>query len=136
MVNYKKILGQTSAFGYRRSGGYNYPIYKVEKTVTAPADHILGMKATYSEVATRIMGEMIPFSAKDWGNAVTENFADFSLSTNEVLNWDLDDESLNDEIQYNDVRYRIIKTTEYDRVLFDDWSIYALRRLGAQVGGP
>lgn len=136
MVNYSKILSQTSAFGYRRSGGYNYPIYKVEKTEIVPANHILGTKATYSEVTTRIMGEMIPFSAKDWGNAVTANFADFSLSTNEVLDWDLDDESLNDEIQYNDVRYRIVRDTEYDRLAFDDWHVFALRRLGAQVGGP
>ena len=136
MVNYKKILGQTSAYSpNKRTGDYNFPVYRVVKTVSVPADHIQGTQATVSEVTTQIRGEMFPFVAKDWGGSVTEELAEFTLSTNTELTYDESDDTVNDEILYNDARYRIVKMMEHDRIAFDDWYMYALVRKSSQKGG-
>lgn len=134
MVNFLKILHQTSPFSFKKLGYYKYPLYRVVKTQTVAANHIKGIAAVFTEVQTEISGDFAPFVAKRWG-AVTEDWADFVLTTNLKLNYDIANEDLNDEILYNSVRYRIIDVRHIDRIAFDDCFTYALRRKKDQAGG-
>lgn len=135
MVSWRKILHAVSRLGPRKAGYYRHVLYKVEKTVTVPADYYSGTKAQTSETMTEISGIMTPFMAKRWG-AVTEDYADYMLSTNEDLNCDNDDDSTNDEIYYNGIYYRIVSKRHPDLILLDDRFDYALRRREHQAGGP
>lgn len=134
MVGFKKILSQTSRIGKRKAGHYRYILYRVQKTETTPANHITGVSAVYTETLTEIAGFMSPFMAKRWG-AVAEDYADFMLSTNVELAWDSDDEDLNEEIEYDSVRYRIVNGRHHELLLLDDYFSYALRRKSGQSGG-
>lgn len=136
MVNFLKILHQVSRYGQRKSGYYRFPIYRVQKTETAPLDPLSGVAATYSEVDTEISGDWFPFVAKRWGKGATENLADFVLATNLELTYDEDDDTLNDDVRYRGVLYRIVETRHYDRIAFDDCFFYLLRREHSQTGGP
>ena len=77
---------------------------------------------------------MHPFMAKRWGD-VTEDFGDFILATNIELTYDDDNENLNDEIEYNNVRYRIVSVRHHELLPFDDQWHYVLRRKRMQAGG-
>lgn len=135
MVNFLKILHQTSRFGPRKAGYYKNALYKVVKTVTAAADYVRGTAPTYTEVKTEITGDLFPFVAKRWGTVPTDLNAQFVLSTNLKLNWENPDDSLCDEIEYCSVRYKIVDVRHYDRLGFDDHFDYALSRKSSQTGG-
>ncbi len=134
MVNYLKVLHQTSAFGPRKRGIRRDILYKVVRTQTVAGNQFTGEAVTYTEVRTEISGDMAPFVAKRWDLGVTENFADFVLITNQDLTFDLDNSSLADRIEYRNVRYRIVRKRHHNKLCFDDHFDYALIRESAQSG--
>jgi len=136
MVDFKKILHQVSSFGPRPKGLYKYSIYRVVKTLVTAADRARGKGAIFIEESTEISGIIFPFMSKRWGNQVTDNFADLVLVTNSKLTYDESDDTANDEISYNGVRYRIVSTRHHDLLLNDDRFDYALVRKLSQAGGP
>ena len=135
MVNYKKILGQTSSFTERRWGQYEGPVYRVVRTETTPADMVFGTQSVYSEVSTEIRCDMHPFLNTRWGEGVSEKFADWILMSHEELNYDEANDRSNDEIEYKDVRYRIVGVRHHNRLAFDDMWQYAIRRYRNSSGG-
>ena len=135
-MNFKKILDQTSPMGINRKGLYENPISVIEKILVTPANNFEGSKAVYTETSRVLHScDMHPFIQKRWLNWSTEETAEFVLQTDEKLNFDFDNDDRNDEIQYNDVRYRIVKMRHNDRKAFDDNFEYALRRKLGQEGG-
>lgn len=128
MPNFRQILSQTSSLSLRRRGYYRHPIYRVQKRELVAADHITGTRAIYAEELTEISGDMFPFAAKRWRWGVTENFADFILVTNTPLLYDEDDDTRNDEIEYKDVRYRLVRQQHHERLAYSDMFQYAIRR--------
>lgn len=133
--NFLKCLHQVTSFSKRRLGDYRYPIYRVQKTILIPADFVKGIASEFTETLVEISGDIAPYVAKRYGS-VTENAAAFILTTNIKLSVDNDDDSQNDEIKYNDVRYRLADIRHYDRLAFDDFFTYLLIRKHDQGGGP
>ena len=134
MVNFLKILHQTSAFSPRRRGNYREPLYRINKTETTPMNPILGTAVVYVETSTEISGDLHPFSSIRWGDNVSEKFADWVLMTNVELNYDENDDRMNDEIEYDGVKYRIVGVRHHNRLAFDDMWQYAIRRLRMKAG--
>ena len=135
MVDFRKILHQTSVFGPRKRGHYKKALYRITKAVTTPMNALLGTSAIYVETETEISGDLHPFSSVRWGEGVSEKFADWVLVTNTEFNYDNSDDRMNDEIEYDDVRYRIVGVRHHNRLAFDDMWQYALRRLRMSAGG-
>jgi len=136
--NFTKIIHQVSPFGgHGHEGLDKEKLYRISKTLLTPADRFSGVGATFTESApVEISGIIYPFMAKRWGSGVTENYADLVLSTNIELTYDEADDTANDEIDYQDVRYRIVTVRHNDNILYDDHWVYALKRKLAQIGGP
>ena len=137
MVNFKKILHQTSPFrGHGHDGVEEGVIYRVVKRLVTAANRYTGQGAVYEDASINgISGMIFPFVAKRWGGGVTENHAEFVLATCEKLTFDEDDDTMNDEIEYNKVRYRIVSVRHHDLISFDDRWDYALKRKIGQTGG-
>ena len=112
----------------RRRGEYRHRIYRVEKSVVAAADYITGTRATYAETETEISGDMFPYNQKRWSRIATNIVADFVLVTNERLTYDADDDSRCDEIEYKNIRYRIVRVLHHERFAYSDMFQYGLRR--------
>jgi hypothetical protein len=137
MVSFKKILHQITPFsGHGHSGLDKGVLFRITKELDVAADRFLGKGATFTEgLPIEISGIIHPFVKKRWNDGVTENFADLILVTNEILTWDSDDDTANDEIEYKSVRYRIVDARHVDVLPYDDRYDYALRRKLAQAGG-